>query len=63
MKTQEAIHFFGTQAALARALGIKAPSIADWGENVPPLRQLQLERITNGELTASPDVFAPRTAA
>lgn len=63
MLTKDAIAYFGSQAALARALGIKQPSIASWGESVPPLRQLQIERISKGELTASPEVALPRTAA
>lgn len=57
MLTKDAIEHFGSQAALARALGIKPPSVQDWGAHVPPLRQLQLERITNGQLRADPDVF------
>lgn len=63
MLTKDAIAYFGSQAALARALGIKPPSIASWGEHVPPLRQLQIERISNGVLTASPGIALPSTAA
>lgn len=61
MLTSDALAYFdGSQAALARALGIKPPSIADWGETVPALRQIQLERITGGKLKASSDVFDTR---
>lgn len=63
MLTKDAIAYFGSQAALARALGIKQPSVAEWGTHVPPLRQFQIERISKGELTASPEVALPRTAA
>lgn len=58
MLTKDAIAHFGTQAALAQALGIKQQSVADWGETVPPLRQLQLERITDGVLKAAPSILA-----
>lgn len=57
MLTKDAIEHFGTQSALARALGIKPPSISDWGETVPPLRQLQLERLTGGTLRADPSIL------
>lgn len=52
MKTSEAIKHFGSASALARALGIKPPSVAGWGEDVPDLRQLQLEALTGGVLRA-----------
>lgn len=57
MRTQDAVDHFGSQAALATALGIKQPSVADWGETVPPLRQLQLEKITGGALKAAPGLL------
>ena len=65
MRTQEAVDHFGSQAALAKALGIKQQSVADWGDEVPPLRQLQIEKITNGELRANPRILAgaPQQAA
>ena len=60
MLTKDAIaHFNDSQAELARALGIKPQSITDWGETVPKLRQLQLERITSGALKAAPEILAP----
>lgn len=63
MLTKDAIAYFGSQAALSRALGIKQPSIASWGEHVPPLRQLQLEHMTSGKLTAAPGLMAPSKAS
>lgn len=45
MKTKDAIEKYGSKASLARALGIKAPSIANWGEDVPPLRVYQLREL------------------
>lgn len=64
MLTKDAIaHFNDSQAELARALGIKPQSISDWGDTVPKLRQLQLERITGGALKAAPEILAPTMAA
>lgn len=54
MRTDTAIEHFGSQAALARALGIAPPSVAGWGKKVPWRRQLQLERMTNGALKHNP---------
>lgn len=63
MLKKDAIAHFGTEAALAKALGIKPQSIQDWGEVVPELRQLQLERMTEGKLLAAPLVANPAQGA
>jgi DNA-binding transcriptional regulator YdaS (Cro superfamily) len=62
MLTKDAIAHFKTEAALARALGIRAQSVQDWGTTVPALRQLQLERITEGVLRAARAVADPSHA-
>lgn len=54
MRRKEAIHFYGSQSALARALGIAQASVAGWGEYPPDARQLQIQRLTNGTLKAEP---------
>lgn len=63
MKTKDAISYFKSQSALARALGIRPPSVAGWGEVVPELRQLQIEAITGGQLKADERVRNPMRAA
>ncbi|MCA3065447.1 MAG: helix-turn-helix domain-containing protein [Rhodocyclaceae bacterium] len=62
MKTNDAISHFGTKAALADALGIKPPSIYDWGDEVPIGRQFQLELITEGALKATRPQKAEKVA-
>jgi hypothetical protein len=58
MTTEEAIAWAGgTQVLLAQALGCAQPTISHWGEFPPPLRQLQIERLSGGKLKADPDVF------
>lgn len=52
MKTADAIRHFGTQSALAKALGISKQAIAQWGERVPEGRAYQLQVITGGQLSA-----------
>lgn len=54
MKTSDAIRHFKSKANLARALGITRQSIHDWGDQVPPRRAYELERITGGQLKAPP---------
>lgn len=55
MRTHEAIDHYGTQQAVADALGIKQSSVAEWGEYPPDLRQLQIEILTGGRLKAEPE--------
>ena len=54
MKKQDAISHFGTQAALSAALGVSESAISQWDE-IPPIRQLQLEAATGGVLAADPE--------
>lgn len=63
MKTADAIRYFGTKAALARALGIKPPSIHDWGELVPKGRAYELQDLTNGALQVDRASYEQREAA
>lgn len=57
MKRSDALKHFKTQAALAEALGIGQSSVAEWGEDIPALRQIQIERITVGALKADPECW------
>lgn len=50
MTTQEAVQHYGSQTKLATALGIKQSSVSGWGEHPPAIRQIQLQRLTNGRL-------------
>ena len=45
---------FGSKAALARALGINRVNVTQWEINgyFPPLRAIQIERITGGKFLA-----------
>lgn len=59
MTKTEAIKHFGSQSALARALSITQPSVAEWAEDLPALRQIQIERVTGGQLRADPSCYEP----
>jgi DNA-binding transcriptional regulator YdaS (Cro superfamily) len=52
MDKQTVVKHFGSQEKVARALGISQAAVSGW-RAVPLLRQLQLERITSGELKAT----------
>ena len=57
MTKKQATDHFGTQEKLAHALDIAQSTVASWGEYPPPLRQIQIERLTHGELQAEPECF------
>ena len=59
MTKADVITYFGGARKAAEALGIATASVHQWGERVPPLRQLQLESITKGRLKAEPSVRRP----
>ncbi len=63
MTKDEAIAEFGTQTALAEALGITQGSISLWSDKVPVLRQLQIEALTRGRLKADADCDSFRVMA
>lgn len=55
MSPKQVVGYFKSQGRAAKALGISQPSIALWvasGE-VPPTRQTQIEKVTNGALKPS----------
>jgi DNA-binding transcriptional regulator YdaS (Cro superfamily) len=52
VKTEDAIQHFGSAAKLARALGIWKTAVSQWGDEVPPRRAFELERLTDGVLKA-----------
>jgi DNA-binding transcriptional regulator YdaS (Cro superfamily) len=63
MTYDQLIRHFGTQSAAAAALGIKQPSVAEWKESIPPLRQMQIQLVTGGVLQADSFVASKKAAA
>jgi len=51
MTKSQAIKHFGSISALAKALGVTYEAVRQWQE-VPELRQYQIERLTCGDLKA-----------
>lgn len=54
MTPDQFIDHFGTQVAAAAAIGMAQPTVSDWKKQgfIPWLRQLHIERVTDGALTA-----------
>lgn len=52
MTKEEAITFYGSQDALAQAIGVKQPTVSGWGDRPPLDRQLQIELASKGQLLA-----------
>lgn len=52
MTKSQAIKHFGSISALAKALGVTYEAVRQW-EEVPELRQYQIERLTGGDLKAA----------
>lgn len=50
MKLNEAIRKVGSKAEICRLLKVSASAVTQWGDDVPELRQYQLEVLTNGKL-------------
>lgn len=59
MTTSNAVKYFGSKAAIARALGINKAAVSQWGETIPEGRAYQIEVLTGGKLKADP--IPPRT--
>jgi hypothetical protein len=54
MKTSEVISHYGSQRAAAEALHeCTQAAVAQWKDEPPPLRQLEIENRTGGKLVAS----------
>lgn len=45
VKKQKAIEYFGSQQAIASALGLHKSAVSQWGVDVPELRAFQLKAI------------------
>lgn len=58
MQIKTAVALFGNKARLARAIGVKPPSVTRWsqGEAVSEYHQLKIEKLTGGKCKADPDV-------
>ncbi|WP_328284795.1 Cro/CI family transcriptional regulator [Pseudomonas huanghezhanensis] len=54
MNTTQAKNHFGSKKKLADALGISPGAVTLWKEEIPRLRQFQIQMLTSGALQADP---------
>lgn len=68
MKKRDAIAFFKTHGAVAKAAGISVSAVSQWGDVIPLGTAALLEKVSNGRLVlrledyrrrSAPDVFGP----
>lgn len=55
MTKTEAINYFNGTSKLAKTIGISYEAVRQWPEKIPYLRQLHIEKLTNGVLKADAD--------
>lgn len=56
MRTKDVISHYGNAGRASKALGLSHAAVYRWGEYPPAIRQLQVERATNGKLRAEPEI-------
>lgn len=54
MKLTEAVEYFGSKTALAKAINVGKSAVTLWGDQIPQGRQYQIEILTKGKLKADP---------
>jgi transcriptional repressor of cell division inhibition gene dicB len=64
MKKSDVVNFFGGVTKTAVALGLTKSAVSKWPDELPPLRALQVEEVTGGNLKADRSrIFGPKEAA
>lgn len=63
MKTRDVIEYFGSAAAVARAVNISAAAVSQWGDRVPLGTAAILEKMTDGQLVLNPTEYPRRRPA
>lgn len=56
------VEHFGSQSAVARALGVTRAYVSAWPERVPEKQALKLERLTKGQLKYDESLYQKDTA-
>jgi DNA-binding transcriptional regulator YdaS (Cro superfamily) len=54
MLKKDAVAHYGSQAAVARALGIQKAAVSKWGDQIPPFQASRLHQKTRGALKYDP---------
>lgn len=62
MTYADVLTHFGTQVAIARALGITQPTVSAWRGTVPARYQYQIAVLTRGALRVDEGLLKPEAA-
>ncbi|WP_354691049.1 Cro/CI family transcriptional regulator [Phytobacter sp. RSE-02] len=54
------VDFYGSQRAIATALGVSDQAVSNWGDVIPKGAALELEKITNGALICDLSLYKGR---
>ncbi len=57
MLKSKAVEHYGSQRAVADALGISESAVAQWKDLVPPLSAAKLAKRSRGKLKFDPDIY------
>ncbi|UJW20801.1 MULTISPECIES: Cro/CI family transcriptional regulator [Pseudomonas] len=52
MNIEDAVKYFGSKKKLADALGIRPSAVTQWGDDIPAIRQFQIQVISKNKLKA-----------
>jgi transcriptional repressor of cell division inhibition gene dicB len=55
MTKTDALTYFGSVSATAKAIGISDAAVSQWPERIPLLRQYQIAAVTQGRLQVDAD--------
>ncbi|WP_420241376.1 Cro/CI family transcriptional regulator [Atlantibacter hermannii] len=57
MYKKDVVQHFGSQRAVARALGLSESAVSQWKSVIPENDAFKLEAITSGALKRNPDLY------
>ncbi|MFI3035886.1 Cro/CI family transcriptional regulator [Atlantibacter hermannii] len=57
MLKKEVVKHYGSQRAVARALGISESAVSQWKEVIPEKDAFKIEALTNGNLKREPSLY------
>ncbi len=60
MNKSSVVDFYGSQRAIANALGVSDQAISHWGDVIPKGAALELEKLTNGALKCDLSLYKGR---
>lgn len=63
MRKKDVLEFFGSGAAVARALEYTEGAVSQWDEVIPELSARKLHDITSGKLRFDPKLYQKRSNA